>query len=85
LTFANRIRSLARGAIDQSRLNRRNPNLPTPMRRHLLGLFAPHALAASKGRGCSITTRCTVPVPMPSVLPIFNMPDYQAPMTGSPL
>ena len=29
---------------------------------------------ASKGRVCSVTTRCTVPVPTPSVLPIFTMP-----------
>jgi hypothetical protein len=35
---------------------------------------AASATPASKGRGCSITTRCTVPVPMPSALPIFNMP-----------
>jgi hypothetical protein len=27
-----------------------------------------------KERGYSINTRCTVPVPMPSALPIFNMP-----------
>jgi hypothetical protein len=34
-----------------------------------------HALPRTpKGRGCSINTRCTVPVPMPSALPIFNMP-----------
>jgi hypothetical protein len=32
------------------------------------------AASTSKGRGCSISTRCTVPVPMPSVWPIFNMP-----------
>jgi hypothetical protein len=31
---------------------------------------AASATPTSKGRGCSISTRCTVPVPMPSALPI---------------
>ena len=32
------------------------------------------ATSTSKGRVCSVSTRCTNPVPMPSVLPIFTIP-----------
>jgi hypothetical protein len=48
------------------RANRR----PSPFHREANAASAP----TTKGRGCSNSTRCTVPVPMPSVLPIFNVP-----------